>query len=185
MVRCMKPLKTALPSWSNSTCERSTPVRCWRVPGFSMSYPTTVAGSISWTRRSTGSPSTGVQLPQLCSLSAALWSKGRDAATGWLALSSKQASLIKQLACILLLIVVPLVRHSQGLVKQCQHSRQRHKATLPSGRRSITLCQWDCMKSQKIIVTRGGSPWWSYIDSTGHNKNSYYFLGAFTIPFFS
>lgn len=102
MVRCMKPLKIALPLWNSSTCGRSTPVRCWRVPGFSMSYPTIVAGSTSWTRRSTGSPSIGAQLPQLCSLSAASWSNDRDGATScflgatcWLALSSKQASLIK------------------------------------------------------------------------------------------
>eukprot|EP00069_Balaena_mysticetus_P017832 bmy_11074T0 len=80
MVRCMKPLKIALPSWSSFTCERSTPVRCWRVRGSSTSCPTTVAGSTSWTRRSTGSPSTGVQLPQLSSLSAALWSDDTDAA---------------------------------------------------------------------------------------------------------
>ena len=89
MVRCMRPRKTALPSWSSSTCGRSTPVRCWRAPGSSMSCPTTVAGSTCWTRRSTGSPSTGVQLPQLSSLSAALWSDDTDAAKRWLALSSK------------------------------------------------------------------------------------------------
>lgn len=95
MVRCMKPLKIALPSWSNFICERSTPVRCWRVSGFSMSYPTTVAGSTSWTRRSTGSPSIGVQFPQLSSLSAALWSNDMNGAMFflrpkcWLALWSK------------------------------------------------------------------------------------------------
>ena len=89
MVRCMRPWKTALPSWSSSTCGRSTPVRCWMAPGSSMSCPTTVAGSTCWTRRSTGSPSTGVQLPQLSSLSAALWSDDTGTAKRWLALSSK------------------------------------------------------------------------------------------------
>lgn len=57
-----------------------------------MSYPTTVAGSIFWTRRNTGSPSIGVQPPLLSSHSAASQSDGMNGVTesslraeGWLA----------------------------------------------------------------------------------------------------
>lgn len=126
----MRPRKTALPSWSSSHM-REGPLLQGAGGRLDLLRAASEAGSTSLDRKKgTGSPSTRVQLPQLSSLSAALWVVAEHTNAGWpchqTSLINKTIGMHSTVYCDALFFSLNTLNRDQSR-SSARHSTQLHR----------------------------------------------------------